>query len=228
MAIKYHWDIEQGTDAWHGIKLGILSGSNVNVILTPAGKPAKGQKVMEYAASIAAQRIFKRAEENFQSYLMMMGHLKEDVARDIYIEKYAPVRQCGFITNDNLGFTIGCSPDGCVLDDGGLEIKSRLAKFQIQTIISGEIDKGFMNQCQAFLLVSGRDWIDFVSYSPALPFFVKRVYPDPVRRDAIINAMMDFEEQVQAIMDEYQDKAADMVQTEWVDFGNDDEIEGSE
>jgi hypothetical protein len=41
-----------------------------------------------------------------------------------------------------------------------------------------------MAQLQCGLLVSGREWIDYVSYCGGMPMYVKRVLPDPVvRRD---------------------------------------------
>jgi putative phage-type endonuclease len=226
--IKYHYEIEQNTEEWHQIRLGIVTASNVNVIMTPTGKPAKNQKVREYAYAIAAQREYGFIEDSFQSYDMIRGHIQEGIARDIYNDNYAPIKECGFITNDNYGFRIGCSPDGLVDEDGGIEIKSRLAKFQFQTIINGEVPNEYMNQIQAFLLVSGRDYCDYVQYSNGLPLFVKRVTVDPVRREAIIEAITAFEDEVQGILDDYREKSASLVKTERVDVITDDYIEGSE
>jgi len=226
--IKYHYEVEQNTDEWLALRLGIITGSNINKIVTAGGKLAKNATTRQYAAELAAQRITKRAEENFQSYQMMLGHLQEDVARDIYSENYEPVKQCGFITNDNYGFTVGCSPDGLISEDGLIEIKSRMAKFQVETIIAGEMDKSFANQVQGNLLISGRDYADFIQYSSGLPLFVKRIEVDPVRREMIVDAMIDFEEAIESIRLEYLDKASSMVQTEWQDFNTDVEITGSE
>lgn len=228
MAIKYHNDVKQNTDEWLNLRLGIITGSNINKIVTAAGKPAKNDSMRQYAAELAAQRITQRGEENFQSWDMMRGHIQEDIARDIYSENYAPVDQCGFITNDNYGFTIGCSPDGLVSEDGLIEIKSRQAKFQVATVVSGEVDKSFVNQVQGNLLISGRKWADFVQYSNGMPLFVKRVEIDPVRREMIVDAIMDFEEEIERVRTEYLEKSANLVPTEWVDLNLDDEITGSE
>jgi len=228
MAIKYHYDIEQNTDEWLRLRLGIITGSNINKIVTAAGKPAKNDSMRQYAAELAAQRITGRLEENFQSYAMQLGHLQEDVARDIYSEKFAPVKQCGFVTNDDLGFTVGCSPDGLVGDDGLIEIKSRMAKFQISTIVEGEMDKSFINQVQGNALIADRAYAEFIQYSSGLPIFVKRIDIDPIRREMIIDAMMAFEAEIERIKAEFLDKAASMVQTEWINFSMDGEIEACE
>ena len=57
------------------------------------------------------------------------------------------------------GWKLGYSPDGLVGDDGLIEVKSRRAKKQLQTILSGQVPAENMPQLQAGLLVSGRSWI---------------------------------------------------------------------
>lgn len=226
--IKYHTEIEQNTDEWLNLRLGVITASNINVIVTPTGKATKNAAMRAYACELASQREMQIVEENYQSWDMMRGHIQEDIARDVYSDNYAPVSECGFITNDNYGFIIGCSPDGLVGDDGGIEIKSRKAKFQVATIIAGEMDKEYLNQVQTFLLVSGREWVDFVQYSNGMPLYVERVYVDELRRSFIVKAIMAFEEEIEAIRASYREQAASMVQTEYVDLNENAEIEGSE
>jgi len=77
------------------------------------------------------------------------------------------VDQTGFITID--GKMIGCSPDGVVDDGGGCEIKTRLPHIQLETIRKGGYPSGNVAQVQGNLWVTGREWWDYVSYSPDLP-----------------------------------------------------------
>jgi putative phage-type endonuclease len=228
MPIQYYPDLEQGTDEWHQMRLGIVTASNINTILTPTGKPAKNEKMRQYACEIASQRILRVVEDSYQSFDMQRGHFQEVIARDIYSDNYAPVTECGFVINDNYGPVIGCSPDGLVNDDGGIEIKSRLAKFQVSTIIADEFPKMYANQVQGFLIVTEREWCDFVQYSNGMPFFVKRIYPDPVRQAEIVHALVEFEYEVARVLSEYKERSDGMVQTERVEFVSDDTIEGSE
>jgi hypothetical protein len=51
-----------------------------------------------------------------------------------------------------------------------------------------------MPQIQCGLLVSGRQWCDYVSYSGGMPLYVKRVLPDERWFEAIVNAVRIFEE----------------------------------
>ena len=134
---------------------------------------------------------------------MLRGQEDEIYAREAYREHFAPVVETGFVTNDQWGFTIGYSPDGLVGSDGLIEIKSRAGKYQVQTIALDEVPDDYMIQIQTALLVTGREWIDFVSYCGGLPMFVKRVEPDPDFHEAIIAAATGFEERVADIMQDY-------------------------
>jgi predicted phage-related endonuclease len=224
MSITYHRDIEQGEDAWHTLRLGIVTASEINNLVTPLGKAAGGKKVQAFACEIASQRANMQIEDTFQSFDMMRGHFQEEIARNIYDKNYAEVEECGFIVRDFGEYKIGCSPDGLVGEDGGIEIKSRLAKFQVATIVADEVPDEYINQCQAFLLVTDRNWVDFVQYSNAMPLFVKRVFPSFERQKVIRNAMYDFELLVQKTQAVYSTAAPKMVQCERVEFMADDVI----
>ena len=82
-------------------------------------------------------------------------------------------------------------------DNGLIEVKSRRQKYQIQTLIehtlNGTIPADYMLQVQTGLLVTGRDWLDFISYSGGLPMTTIRVYPDVRIQSAIIEAAGAFE-----------------------------------
>jgi len=223
---EYHFDVQQGSDEWLRNRLGRVTGSEVNSIVTPKGEPASGKAVLSYACQKAAERETQFLEDHFESWDMRRGSLQEEYARDYYSESYEQVAECGFITNTINGVKVGCSPDGLCGEKGGIEIKSRLAKFQVNTIITGEVDDQYLNQCQAFLLISGREWIDFISYSNGLPLFVKRIQPDPIRQESIINALLEFEKIVVDMQKKYASLASSLVQTERVDLTfNNDEIE---
>lgn len=226
--IKYYNDMIQGGDDWYNIRLGLVTASEINTLLTPSGKLAKNQKMRDFACEIASQRELMEVEDSFQSYNMVRGHIQEVIARDIYSENFEDVEECGFITNDWFAFTLGCSPDGLVGDDGMIEIKSRLAKFQVQTIINGEVPCEYINQIQTALMVSGRKWCDFIQYSNGMPMFVKRVFPDLEHQKLIHDANEVFELEVQRIREDYKNKSSILVKCPRVDLTIDDEITTSE
>lgn len=196
MTVTYHDNIDQGTEEWLEMRRGILTASEVKLILTPTLKIANNDKTRQHVWELAAQRLTGYVEPHYISDDMLRGFDDEVRARGLYSERYAPVTECGFVTNDILGFRIGYSPDGLVGDDGLIEAKSRLQKYQVQTICEGILPDEYALQCQTGLWVTGRKWLDFISYSGGLPMFVHRVYPDPVTQDAIVSAAEEFEAKV--------------------------------
>ena len=202
--IRYHFGIEQGTPEWLALRCGIPTASEMHLLLTPTLKVASNDKERAHLFELLAQRITGYTEPSCIGDNALRGHEDEIEARIKYAEHYAPVTECGFITRNLGGIVIGYSPDGLVGDDGLIECKSRRQKYQVETILSGEVPAEYMLQIQTGLLVSGRKWLDFVSYSAGLPMFVKRVLPDDRYRVAIIAASTEFESRLQLALDRYQ------------------------
>lgn len=200
MTITYHHSVEQGTAEWMELRRGILTASEMKLILTPTLKFASNDKERAHLYELLAQRVTGYVEPHFQSYDMERGNFDEEHARAKYSETYEPVTECGFITNDSLGFAIGYSPDGLVGDDGLIECKSRIQKWQMQTLIecatTQTIPADYMIQCQTGLFVSGRQWLDFISFSGGMLMPTIRTYPIPEVQEAIANAATAFEERL--------------------------------
>jgi len=210
MTITYHNDLIQGSDEWLAIRCGKLTASEMKLILTPTLKVADNDKTRAHVFELLFQRITGFVEPQYVSDAMLRGQSDEIYARAEYENHYAPVVETGFITNDSWGFTIGYSPDGLVGDDGLIEVKSRAGKYQVQAIATDEVPAEYMMQLQTGLLVTGRKWIDFISYSGGLPMFVKRVEPDPLIQGAILAAATSFEAKLAEQEREYRATLANM------------------
>lgn len=207
MTMRLH-DVTQGSDEWLALRCGLLTASEIKRIVTPAQrKPAANDKQRAHLYELAAQRLTGYVEPSFVSDAMLAGYDGEILAREIYAQRFAPVRQVGFITNDKWGFTLGYSPDGLVGENGQIEIKSRAQQFQVQAIVerlpAQTIPAEHVIQVQAGLLVSGRAWCDYISYCPGLPMSVVRVTPDDDVQKAIIFAAAAFERLLQEALDAY-------------------------
>ena len=210
MTVRHHPNVEQGSDEWLQLRCGLLTASEMKLILTPTLKVANNDKTRAHAYELAFQRLTNYVEPQYISDAMLRGQEDEVYARLAYTEHYAPVTETGFITNDKWGFTIGYSPDGLVGDDGLIECKSRCGKYQVQTIATNEVPDEYTLQLQTALLVSEREWIDFISYCGGLPVFVKRVEPDLEIQEAIIAAATGFQGRVDDIVREYRATLATM------------------
>lgn len=209
----YHRDIEQGSEQWHQLRCGILTASEMKLVITATLKVADNDKVRSHLYHLAAQRVTKYVDPHFESYDMERGKFDEEHARAKYAETYGEVEECGFITNDKFGFTIGYSPDGLVGADGLTEIKSRLQKLQMQTLVEfvakDAIPPDYLIQCQTGLLIADdRKWLDFQSYCGGMKMATVRCYPDPVIQEAIGNAAVDAERRIAQILEIYQELVA--------------------
>ena len=80
------------------------------------------------------------------------------------------------------------------------QIKTKLPKYQIELLLDGEIPQEHLAQCQGGLWVSEREWIDFVSYWPGMPLFVKRAYRDEAMIRTIAERVKAFYEELERRM----------------------------
>mgnify|MGYP000683368648 CR=1 FL=1 len=119
MTIVYHDELIQGSDEWLAARCGLLTASEVKLILTPTLKVANNDKVRAHIWELAAQRISGFVEPQYVSDAMLRGHDDEIEARNLYSQNYAEVEETGFVTNDQWGFVLGASPDGLVGEDAG-------------------------------------------------------------------------------------------------------------
>lgn len=213
MTITYHPNLIQGSDEWLSSRRGLITASEMSKVLTPTLKIADNDQTRSHVYELAAQRINDYTEPTYFGDEMLRGVNDEPIARQLYHENFAPVTECGFITNDDHGFTIGYSPDGLIGDDGLIEIKSRRQKFMIQTISEGTVPKEHILQVQTGLLVTGRKWCDFISYHGGLPMMPIRVEPDPSVHEAIIEACAAFEKKIAEVVSTYR---ARLSSVKWV------------
>jgi hypothetical protein len=211
--LKFHPDLIQGSEEWHKARCGLLTASEFGLILTPTLKIASNAKERLHLWELAAQRISDYVEPTYISDSMLRGHDDEIEARNLYAKHFAPVIETGFVTNSKWGFTLGCSPDGLVGEDGGIECKSRNQKYQVQTICewyeSGGIPADFILQVQGEMLVCERQWWDFISYSGGLPMAVIRVHPNLEVQNAILDAASKFEARINEVIADYRAACAD-------------------
>jgi YqaJ-like viral recombinase domain len=197
MTITYHPEVVQGSDEWRDMRCGLLTASEMKLIITPTLKMAANEKERAHLYELLSQRITRYVEPSYISDDMLRGKEEEVDAKLAYAAHYAPVTDVGFVTNDRWGFTIGYSPDGLVGSEGQIECKSRRQKYQIETILehvaAQTVPPDFLMQVQTGLAVTERAWCDFVSYSGGLHMATLRAYPDDRVKSAILEASAAFE-----------------------------------
>jgi hypothetical protein len=213
-------DLIQGTPEWLDARRGIVTASVVGQLVTPKTiKPAANDTSRALTTLLVAERITGWTDPVYVSDDMFRGQLDEPIARDLYAGAGGgdAVDELGFMTRDDWGFTIGYSPDGLVGDDGLIEIKSRRAKTQLMTIVASAVPLSNMAQIQCGLLVSGRQWCDYVSYCGGMPLYVERVDPDERWFEAIVEAVGTFEQTAAQMVAAYTERTAGLPMTERID-----------
>lgn len=159
-------DVPQNSEEWHALRLGKATGSMFGCFMANEGK-AFGDPAKDYALRIALEIANgKKAEFSFTNEHMERGHEQEPIARMLYEDMF-------FVDVTNGGFfdcgSYGDSPDGLVGGDGGVEIKSVIAKTHYATLRRGSFDPSYRWQMVGHLDCTGRDWFDFVSYCADFP-----------------------------------------------------------
>lgn len=174
-------EIIQGTDEWKAIRCGKVTASRVADVIAKT-KTGYGSSRANYMAELIAERLTGQLAEHYINAAMVWGTEKEPEARSAYEFWHdVEVTQVGFVHHPGIAMS-GCSPDGLIGDDGGIEIKAPNTATHLDTLLGRSVPGKYQTQIQWQLACLGRKWIDFVSYDPRLPdhmrMFVKRVERD--------------------------------------------------
>ncbi len=167
-------ECEQGSPEWHKIRCGIPTASEFDKIITSKGELSKQRE--NYLFQLAGERIIKCPTETYQNEIMVRGKEFEEEARKYYeLATKSKVHKVGFCLDEKLG--VGCSPDGLIRKDGGLEIKCPILSTHTKYLYNwfNNIPSEYFQQIQGNLLVTGRKWWDFLSYYPGMKPLLIRV-----------------------------------------------------
>lgn len=192
--------IEQGTPQWFDLKRGKISATHMADILM---KPDNAG-YRNYLAKLLLERVTGATEETYCSYDMQRGIELEESARACYsFETYNIVEQVAWVDHPTIKMA-GCSPDGLIGLDGGVEFKCPKAATHLNYIMTGKIDRDYMLQMQWQMACANRKWIDFASYHPAFPedkqLKIIRVLRDEEKIAELEDAAIKFDMQVDLMM----------------------------
>lgn len=199
--------MEQGSPEWHQTRVGKITASKMAALMarTKSG-PAASRKNM--IAQLAIERLTGQEVENFKNDSMRHGNETEPMARMEYeMQTGNTVTQIAFVDHPEIQM-VGCSPDGLVGDDGLVEIKCPTAMDRhMKTIMKEDFGSEYRWQRQHQLFVTGRDWVDAVSYDkrypPHLQLSTKRFFKNAEDHERIaaeiVKANMEIDEIVASL-----------------------------
>lgn len=183
--------IEQRSEEWHRQRAGKVTASRFadaismkEVGRAPNKTLAPTDTRSAYMREIVAAILSGEPKAEINSFSLQWGRDAEPYARQAYeIETGFAVIDSEFIAHPVHDF-VGCSPDGLVGADGGIEMKCpKDPGIHIRTLAEGMPDE-HIGQVQGCMFVTGRQWWDFVSYDPRQdePY---RLYIQRIERDEL-------------------------------------------
>ena len=165
------YNVEQGTPEWLELRKGKMTASHACEI----GNCGKGLDT--YILTLMSEYYSSGEREYYTNSDMERGNELEELARSMYeMENDVEIEQVGFVEYTEFA---GCSPDGLIGDKGLIEIKCPNDKNYFKFLLKGEsaIDSKYLWQMQMQLLVTGRQYVDFIAYNPNFktPMFLHRI-----------------------------------------------------
>lgn len=154
-------DVKQGTEEWLQLRVGKFTGTDGQAIATNG----KGLETLVFEK--VAEIITGKFKPSYTNDDIDRGHDLEAMARNSYeLESGNLVKEVGFVELDE--FT-GCSPDGFILEEGMVEIKCKNDANYVRYLYDRKIDPAHNWQIQFNLMVTGREWCDYVVFNENFP-----------------------------------------------------------
>lgn len=170
-------DVKQNSTEWLQARCGVFTASEFDNLVTPEFKPRSGETRMKYIYKKVAEKVMGYPALTGSSFAMDQGSVMEGEALPWFeFTEGIPVTKVGFCTSDD--GAIGCSPDGLIGDDGGIECKCPDAHTHVAYLIAGAVPKDYLAQVHGSMLVTGRPWWIFLSYNRFFPPLMVKVLRD--------------------------------------------------
>lgn len=168
-------NVIQGSTEWLAARAGIPTASCFDKIVTPKGAPSK--QAEKYMHRLIAERLMQHPVIEFTGPWLERGNeLEADAAAYYESMRDVTCERVGFCTND--AGTIGASPDRLVGEDGLLELKVPAEHTHVAYLLTRAVDAEYYPQVQGQLWVTGRRWLDIMSYHPEMQPAIIRVERD--------------------------------------------------
>lgn len=188
--MKIH-DVSQKTLDWMMLHVGIPTASGLHNIVTPEFEIRKGEMPRSYMHLKLAEAWLKRPVLELSTFSIEQGEIVETEARPFFeLETDQKVREVGFLTTDDGLF--GCSPDGLIGDDCGLEIKCPSAQVHVKYLVNGMLPKEYAAQVHGSMFVTGFPSWKFLSYRRNFPPLIITVKRDEEIMEQIGKALKEF------------------------------------
>lgn len=161
----------QNSPEWLADRVGRATGSRAAAI-TAKVKSGEAATRADYRVQLALERLLvKPCADEFSTEDTERGHEREPFARMKYeVRSGITVEQIGFVYREDM--MAGCSPDGLLVDGGRLglwEGKCPKSKTHFKYLTENRVPPTYVNQVLHNMLITGAEFVDFVSFDPEMP-----------------------------------------------------------
>lgn len=174
--------MKQRTDEWREARKGRITASRMSVVLMDPATLTHRDYVHKLVFDM--EGVDDHLDDRENAPWFREGEYFEGRARGAYAWKHGvDVVEVGFIVHPKLE-CIGCSPDGLVGEDGGVELKYRKSLRTFDKAVKSGLNGAREHaQVQGCLWVTDRQWWDYVNFWCDEDSDVERLHVLRVERD---------------------------------------------
>lgn len=189
--------VEQGSGEWEILRAGKVTASELSNLVTPLGKVKTGAGPKSYLMTKVAETCEGGPLPKGMVWNLDQGNILEEYAKPNFtFVTGLEVKEVGFITGED--DRVGCSPDGLIGDNCGLEIKCPHIETHVRYLLDGTLPDDYILQVQGSLYVTKYPQWKFFSYRRRYPPLILTIEPDEKIQEAIGEALAAFFEQFDA------------------------------
>ncbi len=187
-------NVKQGEPEWVMARIGMPTASAFDRVITNKTAQLSSQ-APDYICELVYEWMTDASCDSFYSELMERGvELQEAAIHHYEFQRDVDVTPVGFVMLDDR--SAGCSPDGLVGDEGGIELKIPKPWKHVAAMLGYDIGLNYRAQVQGCMWITGRKWWDFISYNPAVPMAIYRFERDDEYIEKLAAAVGAFNERL--------------------------------
>ncbi len=156
------FNVQQGTPEWFELRLGVPTASDFDKIMKLNFELRDSEGYRTFLYTKLAEHLTGPLPHWSGSATDQGQFLEPEAVPFFEMETGMDVRKVGFVLAD--GGKCGCSPDGLIGEDEGLEIKCPGAVNHIRYLIDGTLPTEYAAQVHGSIFVTGRKRWHFMSY----------------------------------------------------------------
>ena len=165
--MKVH-TMPQLSPEWFACRAGKFTASHAHEMLATI-KSGEAAARRDLRLTLAVERLTGRpSDPGFCSPEMQRGIELEPLAIAAYETRTGNLATpVGFCEHDDLA--AGCSPDGLVGEDGSVSVKCPKSATHLGYLKAQTVPSDYLAQMRHELWITGRQWVDFVSFDDRMP-----------------------------------------------------------